>query len=113
MRVRRLGRDGPELSVVGVGTWAMGGPWRFGRGPQDDDQSMAALHRAFDAGVNWVDTAAVYGRGHAEELVGQAVREFGGEILIATKCGRSWYGRPDGEVVNDLRPESIRFELEQ
>jgi aryl-alcohol dehydrogenase-like predicted oxidoreductase len=113
MQFRKLGSQGPEISVVGVGTWAIGGPWRFGWGPQDDDESIAALHRAFDAGINWVDTAAVYGLGHAEEIVGQVVRETGEEVLVATKCGRTWYGRPEGEVDNDLRPESIRFELEQ
>ena len=113
MQFRRLGRDGPEISVVGVGAWAIGGPWRFGWGPQDDDESIAALHRAFDSGVNWVDTAAVYGLGHSEEIVGQVLREQGGEVLLATKCGRNWYGRHDGEPHYDLRPESIRFELEQ
>jgi aryl-alcohol dehydrogenase-like predicted oxidoreductase len=113
MQFRKLGSQGPEISVVGVGTWAIGGPWRFGWGPQDDDESIAALHRAFDAGINWVDTAAVYGLGHAEEIVGQVLRETGEDVLVATKCGRTWYGRPEGEVGNDLRPESIRFELEQ
>jgi aryl-alcohol dehydrogenase-like predicted oxidoreductase len=113
MQFRKLGSQGPEISVVGVGTWAIGGPWRFGWGPQDDDESIAALHRAFDTGINWVDTAAVYGLGHAEEIVGQVLREAGEDVLVATKCGRSWYGRPEGEVVNDLRPSSIRFELEQ
>jgi aryl-alcohol dehydrogenase-like predicted oxidoreductase len=113
MRFRRLGSDGPEISVVGVGAWAIGGPWRFGWGPQDDDESLAALHKAFDAGVNWVDTAAVYGLGHSEEVVGQAVREHGGEVLVFTKCGRPWYGREHNEPTYDLRPETIRFELEQ
>jgi aryl-alcohol dehydrogenase-like predicted oxidoreductase len=113
MQFRKLGSQGPEISVVGVGTWAIGGPWRFGWGPQDDDESIAALHRAFDTGINWVDTAAVYGLGHAEEIVGQVLRETGEEVLVATKCGRTWYGRPEGEIDNDLRPESIRFELEQ
>ena len=113
MQFAKLGRDGPEISVVGVGTWAIGGPWRFGWGPQDDDESMAALHRAFDSGVNWVDTAAVYGLGHAEEVVGQVVREHGGELLVFTKCGRPWYGREGNEPTYDLRPETIRFELEQ
>ncbi|HET7516650.1 MAG TPA: aldo/keto reductase, partial [Actinomycetes bacterium] len=84
MQFRRLGRDGPELSVVGVGAWAIGGPWRFGWGPQDDDESIAALHKAFGSGVNWVDTAAVYGLGHSEEVVGQVVREHGGEVLVFT-----------------------------
>jgi aryl-alcohol dehydrogenase-like predicted oxidoreductase len=113
MQFRRLGRDGPEISVVGVGAWAIGGPGRFGWGPQDDDESMAALHRAFDSGVNWVDTAAVYGLGHSEEVVGQVVREHGGEALVFTKCGRPWYGREGDEPTYDLRPETIRFELEQ
>jgi aryl-alcohol dehydrogenase-like predicted oxidoreductase len=113
MQFRNLGSQGPELSVVGVGAWAIGGPWQFGWGPQDDDESIAALHRAFDAGVNWVDTAAVYGLGHSEEIVGQVLRELGSEVLVATKCGRNWYGKPDGRIESDLRPESIRFELEQ
>jgi aryl-alcohol dehydrogenase-like predicted oxidoreductase len=113
MQFRKLGRDGPEISVVGVGAWAIGGPWQFGWGPQDDDESIAALHKAFDAGVNWVDTAAVYGLGHSEEVVGQVVREHGGEVLVFTKCGRPWYGRDNDEPTHDLRPETIRFELEQ
>jgi aryl-alcohol dehydrogenase-like predicted oxidoreductase len=99
--------------VVGVGAWAIGGPGRFGWGPQDDDESIAALHKAFDSGVNWVDTAAVYGLGHSEEVVGQVVREHGGEVLVFTKCGRPWYGRQGDEPTYDLRPETIRFELEQ
>jgi aryl-alcohol dehydrogenase-like predicted oxidoreductase len=113
MQFRRLGPDGPEISVVGMGAWAIGGPWQFGWGPQDDDESLAALHKAFDAGVNWVDTAAVYGLGHSEEVVGQAVREHGGEVLVFTKCGRPWYGRENNEPTYDLRPDTIRFELEQ
>ena len=113
MQFRRLGRDGPELSVAGVGAWAIGGPWRFGWGPQDDDESIAALHKAFDAGVTWVDTAAVYGLGHSEEVVGQVLRERAGGELVFTKCGRPWYGRENNEPTYDLRPETIRFELEQ
>jgi aryl-alcohol dehydrogenase-like predicted oxidoreductase len=113
VQFRRLGRDGPELSVVGVGAWAIGGPWRFGWGPQDDDESIAALHKAFESGVNWVDTAAVYGLGHSEEVVGQVVREHGGEVLVLTKCGRPWHGRAGNEPTYDLKPETIRFELEQ
>jgi aryl-alcohol dehydrogenase-like predicted oxidoreductase len=113
MQFRRLGRDGPELSVVGVGAWAIGGPWRLGWGPQDDDESIAALHKAFDAGVTWVDTAAVYGLGHSEEVVGQVLRERAGGELVLTKCGRPWYGRENNEPTYDLRPETIRYELEQ
>jgi len=112
MQFRNLGSGGPEISVVGFGAWAIGGPWQYGWGPQDDDESLAALHRAFDLGINWVDTAAVYGLGHSEEVVGQAVREHGTDVLIFTKCGRR-YNRADQEIYGDLRPESIRFELEQ
>jgi aryl-alcohol dehydrogenase-like predicted oxidoreductase len=114
MQLRNLGSHGPALSVVGVGAWAIGGPrGPFGWGPQDDDESIAALHRAFDSGVNWVDTAAVYGLGHSEEIVGQVVRERGEGVLVFTKCGRNWYGGNERSPVNDLRPSSIRFELDQ
>jgi aryl-alcohol dehydrogenase-like predicted oxidoreductase len=113
MQFRRLGRDGPEISVVGFGAWAIGGPGRAGWGPQDDQESIAALHHALDSGVNWVDTAAVYGLGHSEEIVGQVLRETTAEALVFTKCGLNWYGRDDREPQNDLRPESIRYELEQ
>ncbi len=115
MRTRRLGRHGPEVSVVGFGTWAIGGPWRFGWGPVDDDDSVAAVRRAIELGVNWVDTAAVYGLGHSEEVVGRALRPYrvGEEVLVFTKCGRRWEGRPEGAIENDLRPESIREECER
>ncbi len=114
MQLRNLGSHGPGISVVGVGAWAIGGPGGpFGWGPQDDDESIAALHRAFDSGVNWVDTAAVYGLGHSEEVVGQVVREHGEGVLVCTKCGLNWYGGNERAPVNDLRPASVRFELEQ
>ena len=115
LRTRRLGRDGPELTTVGFGTWALGGPWKFGWGAVDDGESVAAIRRAVELGVNWVDTAAVYGYGHSEEVVGRAVAPMrpGEDVYVFTKCGRSWYGRPPDEIGNDLRPESIRFECEQ
>jgi aryl-alcohol dehydrogenase-like predicted oxidoreductase len=113
--MRRLGRSGPELSAVGFGAWAIGGPWQFGWGPVDDADSMAAVRRAIELGVNWVDTAAVYGLGRSEEVVGRALQPFrvGEEVLVFTKCGRRWEGRADGSVGNDLRPASIREECER
>jgi len=113
MQLRKLGREGPEISVVGVGAWAIGGPWKFGWGSQDDQESIAALHHAFDSGITWVDTAAAYGLGHSEEIVGQVLRETTRSVLVSTKCGLNWYGRDDGVPQKDLRPSSIRFELEQ
>jgi aryl-alcohol dehydrogenase-like predicted oxidoreductase len=111
MRFRTLGSAGPTISTVGVGAWAIGGPWKMGWGPQDDQESIAALHHAFDRGINWVDTAAVYGLGHSEEVVGQVLRETTREVLVFTKCGRK--AGPDGMPTSDLRPESIRAEAEQ
>ncbi len=115
MRMRRLGSNGPELTRVGFGAWAVGGPWKFGWGPVDDDESIAAIRHAVDGGVNWVDTAPVYGLGHSEEIVGRALEPYrvGEEVLVFTKCGRTWYGRPEGVIENDLRPEAIRHECEQ
>ncbi len=115
MRTRRLGERGPELTTVGFGAWAIGGPWKFGWGPVDDDESVAAIRYAVEQGVNWVDTAAVYGLGHSEEVIARAVEPYrvGEDVHVFTKCGRNWYGRPDGVIDNDLRPESIRHECEQ
>ena len=116
MRKKRLGSNGPEITIVGFGAWAIGGPWKFGWGPVDDDESVEAIRHAVDLGINWIDTAAVYGLGHSEEVVGRAIEPFdvGEDVLVFTKCGRSWYGSERGEeIVNDLRPESIRFECEQ
>src|SRR3954464_4666573 len=94
------------------------GAVRLGRGgrqrggARDDDESVQAIRHALDQGVNWVDTAAVYGFGHSEEIVGRALegRRPGEDVYVFTKCGRSWYGRPEGVIENDLRPESIRHE---
>jgi aryl-alcohol dehydrogenase-like predicted oxidoreductase len=110
-----LGLDSVRLSRVGLGAYAIGGPWAFGWGAVSDDESVQAIRHAVERGVNWIDTAPVYGLGHSEEVVGRAVRGLrtGEDVLIFTKCGRSWYGRPDGVVENDLRPESISFECEQ
>ena len=115
MKLRRLGTTGPEISRVGFGAWAIGGPWRFGWGSVDDDESVAAIRHAVELGVNWIDTAAVYGLGHSEEVVGRALAPYraGEDVFVFTKCGRRWEGRPDGVIENDLRPESIRDECER
>jgi aryl-alcohol dehydrogenase-like predicted oxidoreductase len=115
VKKRRLGSDGPEITTVGFGAWAAGGPWQFGWGSQDDDASIAAIRAAVEAGVNWVDTAAVYGLGHSEDVVARALEPFdvGEQVLVFTKCGRNWYGSDGENIEYDLRPDSIRFECEQ
>jgi aryl-alcohol dehydrogenase-like predicted oxidoreductase len=111
MEQRQLGSRGPRLTTVGFGAWAIGGEsGKFNWGPQDDQESIGAIQAAIDAGINWIDTAAIYGFGHSEEVVGQAVRGRRSEVLIATKCGRVW---DDARNVDyGLRPQSMRRELE-
>jgi aryl-alcohol dehydrogenase-like predicted oxidoreductase len=114
MQTRKLGSAGPEITTVGFGSWAVGGPWKFGWGAVDDEESVESIRRAVELGVNWIDTAAVYGLGHSEEVVGRAIRPFaaGEDVYVFTKCGRR--PAPSGdEIHNDLRPDSIRFECEQ
>jgi aryl-alcohol dehydrogenase-like predicted oxidoreductase len=116
MRLAQLGRNGPQISTVGFGSWAAGGPgWDYGWGPQDDNDSIAAIRHAVECGVNWVDTAAVYGLGHSEEVVRKALAPFrvGEAVLVFTKCGLNWYGDPAGRDHNNLRPADIRFEIDQ
>jgi aryl-alcohol dehydrogenase-like predicted oxidoreductase len=109
----RLGRSAAEFTRLGAGTWAIGGPWRFGWGPVDDAESIGAIRRAVEAGVNWIDTAPIYGLGHAEEIVGRALDGYavGDEVFVCTKCGRRTL--PDGSPYGDLRPQSIRVECEE
>ena len=111
MQTRKLGNTELELTTVGLGTWAMGGPWQFGWGPQDDDEAIAAIIKALDMGINWIDTAPAYGLGHSEELIGQALRRTGAKPLIATKCGILWNERK--EKVTCLKKESIRKECHE
>lgn len=96
---------GLKLSRVGFGAWAIGGSdWSSGWGPQDDDVSIAAIHRAVEAGVNWIDTASVYGLGHSEEIVGRAIRQLPVDErpYIFTKGGRTW-----DESNRKIRPDRI------
>ena len=110
MKTRKLGKNGPELSVIGLGAWAIGGPWQWGWGKQDDDDSIRTIHRALDLGINWIDTAAVYGLGHSEEIVGKALKGVREQVFVATKCGLVWSSK--GKIRNDLSPASIRKEAE-
>jgi len=100
------------LTPIGLGTWAMGGgEWKFGWGEQDDADSIRAIEAAVDAGVNWIDTAAIYGHGHAEEVVGRAIQGHRSDLIIATKCGRVWEG-DSREIGKCLRRDSIRREVD-
>lgn len=112
MQTRILGNSNLQLTTIGIGTWAMGGgDWKFGWGPQDDKASIAAIHAGLDQGINWIDTAAIYGHGRAEEVVGKAVKGIRNSVVIATKCGRVWEG-DSREIGKSLRAESIRREVE-
>ncbi|MBA7481060.1 Aldo-keto reductase YhdN [subsurface metagenome] len=111
MRTRKLGYTGVDLTVIGFGAWAIGGGgWLFSWGPQDDRDSIAAIHRALEDGVNWIDTAAVYGLGHSEEVVGRALKGIRDEVFVATKCGRLW--DEEGRIYDGLGKESIRQQVE-
>lgn len=113
---RQLGNSDLHLSTVGFGAWAVGGGgWAFGWGPQDDAESVASIRHALELGVNWIDTAAVYGLGHSEEVVRQALEGLpsGERPYIFTKCGMVWdEGNPEAPPRQILRPESIRAECE-
>ncbi len=107
---RKLGNAGPELTEIGFGAWAIGGPWKYGWGPQDDTESKKAIDAALDLGINWIDTAAVYGLGHSEEVVGEAVTGKRQKVLLATKCGLVWDS--NGRVEGNITPESIEREAD-
>jgi len=111
MRTRRLGYTDLHLTTIGLGTWAIGGPWQHGWGPQDDTESIAAIQTALDVGINWIDTAPAYGLGHSEEIVGRAIAGRRDEVIVATKCGLVW---EEGNtwVDNQLSAGSIESECE-
>ena len=110
--LRTLGNSDLQLTSIGFGAWAIGGGnWEFAWGPQDDNESIAAIHRALDLGVNWIDTAAIYGLGHSEEIVGRAVKSFGGpKPLVFTKCSMRWH--EDRSIYRSLRAASLAEELD-
>lgn len=112
MNTRTLGKSDLQITPVGYGAWAIGGSgWQFAWGSQDDNDSIAAIHRALELGVNWIDTAAVYGLGHSEEVVGRALKTWpGSKPYVFTKCGLRWDRR--GQVQKVLSGSSIRGEVE-
>ena len=111
MTKKRLGNSDMELTPIGVGAWAMGGGgWKFGWGPQDDAESVAAIHAALDHGVNWIDTAAIYGLGHSEEVVARALAGRGNRPYVFTKCSRIW--DQEGNISSRLKADSVRRECE-
>jgi aryl-alcohol dehydrogenase-like predicted oxidoreductase len=111
MRTEQLGTTEMNFTVLGLGTWAMGGPWEVGWGPQDDNEAMDAISEAIDSGINWIDTAPIYGCGHSEELVGKALKKMSHKPLIATKCGIRWDRHRC--KIPCLKPDSIEQECHE
>lgn len=111
MEKRQLGNSDLQITTLGIGAWAMGGAgWAFSWGHQDDDDSIRAIHASLDAGMNWIDTAAVYGLGHSEEVVGRALEGRGNKPYVFTKCERNWNEKR--EIVKSLKRDSVRKECE-
>ena len=113
IETKTLGNSDMELTAIGLGAWAIGGgEYAFGWGSQEDKESIAAIQKAIDMGVNWIDTAAIYGLGHSEEVVGEALRQMDGEIpYVFTKCSMRWNERR--EIYRSLTAEGVRWECEQ
>jgi aryl-alcohol dehydrogenase-like predicted oxidoreductase len=111
LNTSQLGQTGLEITRVGFGAWAIGGGgWEFGWGPQEDDQSVAAIHRALEQGVNWIDTAAAYGFGRSEQVVGRALEGMSERPYVFTKC--SLLEGPGRRVVHSLNRDSVLREAE-
>jgi len=111
MQTRQLGQTDLFITPLGFGSWAVGGGgWQFGWGAQDDRESIAAINRALDLGINWIDTAAVYGLGHSEEIVAKALKQRAERPYIFTKCSMVW--DEQGNIGHSLKRNSIRREVE-
>jgi aryl-alcohol dehydrogenase-like predicted oxidoreductase len=106
---KTLGKSNLEITRIGLGAWAIGGPWQWGWSDQDDIDSIKTIHKALDMGINWIDTAAIYGLGHSEEIVGKAIKDLPIKPLIFTKCGLIWDS--DKNISNSLKKESIEKEI--
>ena len=115
-QTRQLGNSDMYLTAIGFGAWAIGGgDWQFSWGPQDDNDSISAIHRALDLGVNWIDTAAIYGLGHSEEVVARALEGRTKKPLVFTKCSMVWHKKLLGKgstIDRSLHKDSLRKELE-
>jgi len=111
MEKRQLGNSDLHITPIGIGAWAMGGGgWEFSWGPQDDNESIAAIHAGLDAGINWIDTAAAYGLGHSEEVVARALKGRSNPPYVFTKCELVW--DKQGQLIRSLKKDSIRQEIE-
>ncbi|HTC95956.1 MAG TPA: aldo/keto reductase [Terriglobales bacterium] len=111
MKLKQLGNTDMQITPLGIGAWAMGGGgWQFGWGKQEDNDSIAAIHAALDAGMNWIDTAAVYGLGRSEQVVAQALKGRAKRPYVFTKCELVWNAK--GEISGRLKAASIRREIE-
>jgi aryl-alcohol dehydrogenase-like predicted oxidoreductase len=111
MTLRTLGQSDLKITPIGIGAWAIGGgKWEFGWGSQDDQESIAAIHAGLDHGMNWIDTAAVYGLGHSETVVGRAVKGHRTHPYIFTKCSLVW--DESGKISHNLQAASVRREAE-
>jgi aryl-alcohol dehydrogenase-like predicted oxidoreductase len=109
--LRTLGNSDLQLTSIGFGAWAIGGGnWEFAWGPQDDNASIAAIHRALDLGVNWIDTAAIYGLGHSEEMVARALKTTSHKPYVFTKCSMRWHD--DRSIYRSLKAASLQEELD-
>jgi aryl-alcohol dehydrogenase-like predicted oxidoreductase len=101
-----------EITRIGFGSWAIGGGgWRAAWGPQDDDEAVGAIRRAVELGMNWIDTAAVYGLGHSEELVARALKGVSDRPYVFTKCSQVW--DESGNISNNLKKDSVKRECEE
>jgi aryl-alcohol dehydrogenase-like predicted oxidoreductase len=111
MNLRKLGQSDLKITPIGIGAWAIGGgKWEFAWGAQHDRESLAAIHAGLDRGINWIDTAAVYGLGHSEEVVGRAIRGRSKRPYVFTKCSLVW--DESGTISHNLQASSIRREAE-
>jgi aryl-alcohol dehydrogenase-like predicted oxidoreductase len=112
MQTKQLGNSDLHITPLGIGAWAMGGAnWAFSWSAQDDNDSIRAIHAALDAGMNWIDTAPVYGLGHSEEVVARALHSYSGKRpYVFTKCGRNW--TEERQIIKLLKRDALRQECE-